>query len=113
MVANGISFTLLNNCQETIWPAVSGNMDSQGERIEDPLPRGLALGPFQSFRTPSLPLPWSGRIWARQHCSSDGTNCVLGDCSRSSCWGVSAKNVTLAEITALANALWYNLSLGE
>lgn len=114
MTQNTVTFTVINNCShQTIWPAVGGNLEVNGQAIRDPLPPGLALEPFQSFATPPFPLPWSGRIWARQHCNSDGTNCRIGDCGTSSCWGKSAKPVTLFEVTAKEGAVWYDISLGK
>ncbi|KAM5527309.1 hypothetical protein FOXYSP1_20181 [Fusarium oxysporum f. sp. phaseoli] len=112
MPVNTITFTLKNQCSsEVIWPAIQGSLEVNGNTINDPIPAGLALNPFKSFTTAPFPVPWSGRIWARQHCKGDGTNCRVGDCGASSCWGKSTKAVTLFEVTAEPEKLWYNLSL--
>ncbi|KAK2036906.1 PR5-like protein [Colletotrichum somersetense] len=77
----------------------------------DPLPDGLALKANSQVQISLNSLPWSGRIWARQYCSPNGTDCVLGDCGHSSCWGRSSSGTTLFEITAQKGKMYYDISL--
>jgi hypothetical protein len=109
-----ISIDLVNHCSsQTIWPAVTGTMIPNGEAIDDPLPPGFALRPLARYTIDAVSLPWTGRIWARQYCSPRGTECKVGDCGSSTCLGRSSSNVTLFEMTALMDVVWYNLSLGR
>ncbi|XP_020233409.1 thaumatin-like protein 1 [Cajanus cajan] len=71
------TFTITNNCAFTIWPAtLTGGGTSQ-------LPStGFELTPKASFNLDVPPL-WSGRFWARTHCSTDSHGrftCATGDC---------------------------------
>lgn len=113
--AETISFRLVNNCSsQRIWPAMQRIVEpnTTANPMLDPLPAGLSLRPGTSVQTKPLPLPWGGRIWARQFCSESGTNCLIGDCSGSSCWLNSGKSSTLFEVHANENDTFYNLSLG-
>ncbi|KAH7132916.1 PR5-like protein [Dactylonectria macrodidyma] len=105
-----ITFTIVNNCSDqSIWPALTGNTSLIGS--PNPLTSSSPLFPKQSIQTFPIPLPWSGRIWARQFCASDGTNCLIGDCSESTCWGYSSQNTSLFEITASDLQVVYDVSL--
>lgn len=106
-----ITFNIVNNCSDqSIWPALTGNTALIGS--PNPLTSSSPLFPKQSIQTFPIPLPWSGRIWARQFCASDGTNCLIGDCSESTCWGHSSQNTSLFEITASDLQVVYDVSLG-
>ncbi|WVZ11958.1 hypothetical protein V8G54_016488 [Vigna mungo] len=74
------TFTIINNCTYTVWPAVlSGARSSRFPTT------GFALLPGDSNTLP-VPPAWSGRLWGRTHCSIDITgkfSCVTGDCGTS------------------------------
>ncbi|KAF8008277.1 hypothetical protein BT93_K2066 [Corymbia citriodora subsp. variegata] len=96
--SNSCTFTVTNNCPQTIWP---GTLAGSGT---PQLPTtGFRLDPGQSIRIPSVP-GWSGRIWARTGCTFDelgaGT-CQTGDCGgRLQCDGSGATPpASLFEIT--------------
>lgn len=114
--ASSITFKLVNNCSRPIWPAIGQNAPSLNPTWLtpdlDPLPPGHRLGPSESFHTKPIPQPWGGRIWGRQNCSLNGTNCLLGDCSASSCWSKSSSRTTLFEVSATGNGVYYDISLG-
>jgi Thaumatin family len=98
-------FTIINDCKETIWPAVT-----PGDQFEG---GGFVLKPGQSVVF-TAPVSWSGRIWGRTGCSFDqGGN---GSCQTASCGSTlkcSASGkppATLAEFT-LASVDYYDVSL--
>lgn len=98
-------FTMVNNCKETIWPAVTPGQSFNGG--------GFTLKPGQSIVF-TAPVAWSGRIWARTGCkfdkSGNGT-CLTGSCGTSlKCGASGATPVTLAEFT-LASPDFYDVSL--
>ncbi|KAJ4772488.1 hypothetical protein LUZ62_017252 [Rhynchospora pubera] len=98
-------FTIINECKQTIWPAVT-----PGEQFEG---GGFALKSGQS-RIFTAPVGWSGRIWGRTGCNFDqdgnGT-CETGSCGSALKCGASGKPpATLAEFT-LASADFYDVSL--
>ncbi|KAF3457147.1 hypothetical protein FNV43_RR01804 [Rhamnella rubrinervis] len=107
------SFKIVNRCRTTIWPGfLSGAQTAQ-------LPStGFALESGKS-RTVTIPKSWSGRIWARTHCSvgSDGKfTCLTADCGsgKVECAGGGAKPpATLAEFTlnGADNLDFYDVSL--
>ncbi|XP_068310405.1 osmotin-like protein [Pyrus communis] len=90
--------TLVNNCPFPIWPAIQPN---SGHPV---LERGgffLNALTHRSFPAPTQ--PWSGRIWARTHCTQNGPHfsCLTGDCGgRLECNGAGgATPSTLAQIS--------------
>ncbi|CAN6688094.1 unnamed protein product [Malus baccata var. baccata] len=96
---NSASFKLLNKCRYQVWPGILSGANSA------PLsPTGFALKPGKS-RTLSVPISWSGRIWARTLCteySPGNFSCVTADCGsgKIECAGGGAKPpATLAEFT--------------
>ncbi|CAI9114598.1 OLC1v1015354C1 [Oldenlandia corymbosa var. corymbosa] len=101
-------FTIINNCKETIWPAVT---PAAADNFNG---GGFALRAGQSVLF-TAPVSWSGRIWARTGCNFDrngnGT-CVTGSCGTSlKCGGASGSTpATLAEIT-IASPDFYDVSL--
>ncbi|KAJ6394797.1 hypothetical protein OIU77_023904 [Salix suchowensis] len=104
---NGKRFTLVNNCEDTIWPAVIPKDDNyHGE--------SFTLKPGQTaFYNASV--GWSGRIWGRTGCNFDkngnGT-CQTGSCGTSlNCTGPSSPPNSIAEFTLGADADFYDLSL--
>ncbi|CAI0439285.1 unnamed protein product [Linum tenue] len=95
------TFTLYNNCNETIWPGIitkADHNDSAGD-----------IGfPLQPGQTASYPAPpgWSGRIWGRTGCTFNATNgtttgsCQTGSCGTSlNCTTPSSPPNTIAEFT--------------
>ncbi|TVU30178.1 hypothetical protein EJB05_21788 [Eragrostis curvula] len=99
---NGVwskSFIINNNCEYTVWPGI---LSGAGSAVLDST--GFELAPGQS-QTLSAPSGWSGRLWGRTLCSTDGTGkftCVTGDCGsgRQDCAGSgAAPPATLAEFT--------------
>ncbi|KAM4069926.1 hypothetical protein ACB094_12G126800 [Castanea mollissima] len=55
-------FTIINDCKETIWPAVTPGENFNGG--------GFTLKPKQSIVF-TAPVSWSGRIWGRTGCNFD------------------------------------------
>ncbi|HTC93911.1 MAG TPA: thaumatin family protein [Terriglobales bacterium] len=109
------TFTVKNNCSETVWAAAAGtpvpvfNGSSSG---------GIELLPGASATT-TVPTPWSaGRIWGRRECTFDSTghgSCATGDCGGLlNCTHAGAGNTTITEWTltgAATGADNYDISL--
>ncbi|KAM0942378.1 putative Thaumatin family [Dioscorea sansibarensis] len=93
------TFTLTNECAQTIWPGILANAGST-----PPASTGFALDPGVS-RSIVTPAPWSGRFWARTLCSTDQSgrfSCASGDCGSGAVecsGGGAAPPTTLAEFT--------------
>ncbi|XP_065869834.1 pathogenesis-related thaumatin-like protein 3.5 [Euphorbia lathyris] len=104
--SSGKTFTLYNNCKDTIWPAIltKGN-DTDGY--------GFPLKPGQSAFY-NATTSWSGRIWARTGCNfnKDGTgSCETGSCGASlNCSEPSSPPNTIAEFT-LGDIDFFDVSL--
>ncbi|ONI34871.1 hypothetical protein PRUPE_1G503200 [Prunus persica] len=99
-------FTIINNCKETVWPAVTPGESFNGG--------GFMLKQGQSVIF-TAPVSWSGRIWGRTGCNFDNkngnTSCQTGDCGGTLKCGASGKTpATLAEFT-LAALDFYDVSL--
>ncbi|XP_038678436.1 thaumatin-like protein 1b isoform X1 [Tripterygium wilfordii] len=93
------TFKIVNKCRNTIWPGLlSGANTAQLSTT------GFALEAGKSKTIP-IPRAWSGRIWARTHCSRDSAGkfvCATADCGSGNlaCGGSGAKPpATLAEFT--------------
>ncbi|KAL4183565.1 hypothetical protein AMTRI_Chr11g155730 [Amborella trichopoda] len=99
------TFTIVNDCKETVWPGIT-----PGEALAG---GGFALKPGQS-RILTAPTGWSGRIWGRTGCSFDDTgngSCQTGGCGSSlKCGGSGNTPATLAEFTLGARD-FYDVSL--
>lgn len=98
-------FTIINNCKETVWPAVFPGENFNGGGFE------LKTGQSMLF---TAPVSWSGRIWGRTGCNFDkngnGT-CQTGACGTSLKCGASGNTpASLAEFT-LAQPDFYDVSL--
>ncbi|GAB4844868.1 hypothetical protein Ancab_038259 [Ancistrocladus abbreviatus] len=98
-------FTIINDCKETIWPAVTPGENFGGGGFA--LKRGQAI-------VYTAPVGWSGRIWARTGCNFDkngnGT-CLTGACGTAlQCKASGTPPATLAEFT-LAERDFYDVSL--
>ncbi|KAJ4839092.1 hypothetical protein Tsubulata_037198 [Turnera subulata] len=100
------TFTLVNHCEETIWPAIiTKGDDNHGD--------GFSLKPDQTALY-NAPSGWSGRIWARTGCNFDknGTGtCQTGSCGTSlNCTAPSSPPNSIAEFT-LGDLDFYDVSL--
>ncbi|CAN6485328.1 unnamed protein product [Victoria cruziana] len=106
------TFTLTNNCPYTIWPGILANAGTA------PLSTtGFELKQGAST-TLTAPSTWSGRFWARTHCTTDSNGkftCATGDCGSGTTecsGGGAAPPATLAEFTLGNGALdFYDVSL--
>ncbi|KAG8378305.1 hypothetical protein BUALT_Bualt08G0123600 [Buddleja alternifolia] len=98
-------FTIINNCKETIWPAITPGENFDGG--------GFALRPGET-RVMTAPVAWSGRIWGRTGCNFDSSgngSCQTGSCGSSLKCSASGKPpASLAEFT-LASPDFYDVSL--
>lgn len=98
-------FTIINDCKETIWPAITPGENFNGG--------GFALKPAQSIVF-TAPVSWSGRIWGRTGCNFDKSGngtCQTGSCGTSLKCAASGKPpASLAEFT-LASPDFYDVSL--
>ncbi|XP_020582517.1 thaumatin-like protein isoform X2 [Phalaenopsis equestris] len=105
------NFTIINNCQRTIWPAILS-----GAGIPLLSTTGFEL-PSGQWRSIEAPLGWSGRLWARTSCVFYDSNtgfCLTGDCGTGEveCNGRgAAPPVTLAEFTLGDEKDFYDVSL--
>ncbi|KAB2030607.1 hypothetical protein ES319_D05G244500v1 [Gossypium barbadense] len=99
------TFTIINNCKDTIWPGIIPGESFNGG--------GLELKSHQSIVF-DAPVGWSGRIWGRTGCKFDDNGngpCQTGDCGQTLKCGVAGKTpVSLAEFT-LATLDFYDVSL--
>ncbi|KAH9710966.1 Pathogenesis-related thaumatin superfamily protein [Citrus sinensis] len=91
------TFTITNECSNTIWPGILS-----GAGTPQLSPTGFSLEAGQSTSI-SVPASWSGRLWARTHCTQDSKfTCLTGDCGSGTleCSGSgAAPPATLAEFT--------------
>ncbi|XP_023550470.1 thaumatin-like protein [Cucurbita pepo subsp. pepo] len=98
-------FTVINNCKETIWPAITPGDGFNGGGFE--LKRGQSI----VFKAP---VGWSGRIWGRTGCNFDRNGngqCQTGACGTSLKCKASGKTpASLAEFTLQAQD-FYDVSL--
>ncbi|GFP93342.1 pathogenesis-related protein 5 [Phtheirospermum japonicum] len=102
------TFTFVNKCSETIWPAILGSpkLESTGFQLPQATSR-----PFQA------PTGWSGRFWGRTGCTFDQSgrgSCTTGDCGSGEmeCNGAGATAATLAEFTLGSGSMdFYDVSL--
>ncbi|XP_038714953.1 pathogenesis-related thaumatin-like protein 3.5 isoform X2 [Tripterygium wilfordii] len=105
MVDSARIFTIINDCKETIWPAITPGENFNGG--------GFPLTSGQSVVF-NAPVGWSGRIWGRTGCNFDKTgkgSCQTGSCGSSiKCTASGSTPVTLAEFT-LATLDFYDVSL--
>ena len=104
------SLELVNQCSQPVWPAMAANAPWQNEISPLTNTSALQLG---DTRRVSLTLPWSGRLWGKQLCAEDGTNCSIGDCSNKPTCHQSSEYATLFEFDASTDAIWYDISLGK
>ncbi|KAL4564575.1 hypothetical protein LXL04_028639 [Taraxacum kok-saghyz] len=98
-------FTITNDCDETIWPAITPGESFGGG--------GYALKAKES-RVHTAPVGWSGRIWGRTKCnfnSNGNGTCLTGRCGSSlQCTASGETPSTLAEFT-LTTLEFYDVSL--
>lgn len=107
------TFVFTNNCRDMIYPGV------QTPDGRQPFPTtGFELHPGAFAVYTGVPADWSGRVWARHHCSTDASgrfSCASGDCGTGQveCNGAGNKPpCTLAEFTLRGNAAtdFYDIS---
>ncbi|KAE9446900.1 hypothetical protein C3L33_21206, partial [Rhododendron williamsianum] len=106
-LSEGTNFTLVNSCNETIWPGIIANYNSTGND-------GFALKPGQSSIF-SAPSGWGGRIWARTGCdfnqNTSTGKCQTGGCDSSlKCSGPGDPPFSIAEFN-LGDIDYYDVSL--
>ncbi|KAL6504555.1 hypothetical protein OROGR_026478 [Orobanche gracilis] len=98
-------FTIVNNCRETIWPAITPGDNFGGG--------GFALKSGQTIIY-TAPVGWSGRIWGRTGCNFDRNgngSCQTGSCGWALKCAASGKPpASLAEFT-LSSLDFYDVSL--
>ncbi|XP_073018619.1 LEAF RUST 10 DISEASE-RESISTANCEUS RECEPTOR-LIKE PROTEIN KINASE-like 2.5 isoform X2 [Primulina eburnea] len=93
VLVNGATFTVVNNCTFTVWPAISGSTSLGSTGFE------LSNGTAQVFQAPK---GWVGRFWGRTGCTFDAAglgSCETGDCGSGQieCNGADSTAITLAE----------------
>ncbi|XP_073016574.1 LOW QUALITY PROTEIN: LEAF RUST 10 DISEASE-RESISTANCEUS RECEPTOR-LIKE PROTEIN KINASE-like 2.4 [Primulina eburnea] len=110
-LVNGATFTVVNNCTQTIWPVISGNPSLNSTGFE--LPKG-------GNRVLQVPNGWVGRLWGRTGCVFDANgkgSCSTGDCGSGQieCNGTNFgdSTATLAELSidSLNSMDFYDISL--
>ncbi|KAL3572574.1 hypothetical protein D5086_026478 [Populus alba] len=98
-------FTIVNYCQETVWPGVTPGDNFNGGGFE------LKSGQSIVF---NAPVGWSGRIWGRTGCKFDKNgsgSCKTGPCGTSlKCKASGETPASLAEFT-LTTLDFYDVSL--
>ncbi|XP_057803889.1 pathogenesis-related thaumatin-like protein 3.5 [Salvia miltiorrhiza] len=102
-VSECTKFTIINNCNETIWPGIHPSNFSTG---------GFGLRPNQSAVF-SPPPAWHGRIWARTACdfTHNGT-CQTGGCGPSlQCTEPGQPPASIAEFALGGDIDYYDVSL--
>ncbi|OIW18083.1 hypothetical protein TanjilG_08553 [Lupinus angustifolius] len=99
------TFTIVNYCQETIWPGITHSENFSGN--------GFTLKPGQSAIY-TAPSGWSGRIWARTGCNFDKNGngkCQTGNCGTNiNCTDPGTPPATIADFT-LGEPDFYDVSL--
>ncbi|QCD98505.1 Thaumatin [Vigna unguiculata] len=113
---DGTQLIVVNNCKESVWPAILGNGGHPS-----PKHGGFYLGSGEEVVV-QVPEGWSGRIWGRQGCFFDQQTgkgcCETGDCGGLlQCNGIGGvPPATLVEMTlgTSKSALhFYDVSLGD
>ncbi|XP_042509086.1 pathogenesis-related thaumatin-like protein 3.5 [Macadamia integrifolia] len=98
-------FTIINYCDETIWPGITPGENFGGGGFELKSGRSIVF---------TAPISWSGRIWGRTGCNFDKTgngSCQTGSCGTTLQCGAAGKTpASLAEFT-LASPDFYDVSL--
>ncbi|KAL1566616.1 Thaumatin-like protein 1 [Salvia divinorum] len=106
--AKGATFTFVNKCSQTIWPAILGSPVLETTGFE------LQKSGSRAFQAPT---GWSGRFWGRTGCTFDESghgSCQTGDCASGQleCNGAGATAATLAEFTLGSGSMdFYDVSL--
>ncbi|KAL4187946.1 hypothetical protein AMTRI_Chr09g41710 [Amborella trichopoda] len=110
--AAGSTFTIINNCDYTVWPGILSNAGSAKLSTTG---FELQKGQFQTLQPPA---GWSGRFWGRTGCTFDSSgrgSCATGDCGSNQieCNGAgAAPPATLAEFTlGVETQDFYDVSL--
>ncbi|KOM53362.1 hypothetical protein LR48_Vigan09g202100 [Vigna angularis] len=73
---NSAKLTLINQCNYTVWPALTGNVSLSTTGFVFPSGENSSV---------NVPVNWLGRIWGRTLCTTDSItgkfSCATGDCS--------------------------------
>ncbi|KAM7510155.1 hypothetical protein LguiB_009030 [Lonicera macranthoides] len=120
-ILSSTTFTLVNNCNYTIWPGTS--FKTGGGR----LPITGQIGGYVLHKNESTtidapessnnvaPWSWAASFWGRTHCTGDSTgnfSCLTGDCgSGIVCTESAVPPVTLAEFNLSIGTDFYDVSL--
>ncbi|CAL8998037.1 unnamed protein product [Prunus brigantina] len=106
LYANAKTFTIVNECKETIWPGITHSENFSGS--------GFTLKQGQST-VYTAPADWNGRIWARTGCSFDKNGngkCQTGSCGTIiNCTGPGSPPASIAEFTLGQEIDYYDVSL--
>ncbi|KAJ6947854.1 hypothetical protein NC651_002269 [Populus alba x Populus x berolinensis] len=111
--AQSVTFDFKNNCPYTVWP---GTLTAAGGPSLSSTGFTLETGASSSL---SVPVNWSGRLWARTQCSTDASGkfvCATADCASGvvECNGAGAiPPASLAEFTLSGDGGkdYYDISL--
>ncbi|GAA0180855.1 transmembrane signal receptor [Lithospermum erythrorhizon] len=106
------NFTVMNNCNYTIWPGIMSNTQVKIATT------GFILQKGES-KLISVPFGWTGRFWGRTNCSENSTSqfsCFTGDCGSGKLECSSRGSIpptTMAEfaINAANNVDYYDVSV--
>ncbi|XP_071931205.1 pathogenesis-related thaumatin-like protein 3.5 isoform X2 [Coffea arabica] len=111
MLAESTNLTIINGCNETIWPGITPNDNSAPDTNISG--GGFQLKPDQSVVF-SAPPGWNGRIWGRTGCDFDkegSGKCETGDCgSTLKCKTPGQPPASIAQF-AFGNLDYYDVSL--
>lgn len=108
-----VVLTVRNNCSNTIWPAT---LTGAGQKQLDDT--GFELHPGSS-KTLNVPSQWSGRVWARTHCTTDASGrfqCETGDCASGNlqcngAGGIPPASLAEMTLTGYQGQDFYDISL--
>ncbi|KAI4323646.1 hypothetical protein L6164_023235 [Bauhinia variegata] len=113
---NSTTFTVVNRCNFTVWPASSSSGAAPALSTT-----GFRLRTDESMAI-NAPTAWSGRFWGRTDCEEDSTgkfSCSTGDCGSGKvyCSGNESRPpTTLIEFSLASNGKsndFYDVNLGD
>jgi len=102
--------TFINQCNYTVWPALSSNGNANLSTT------GFVLRSGENSSV-NVPVQWRGRIWGRTLCTTDSItgnfSCVTGDCNsgKIACNGGSSPPTALVEFSGFDGLDFYDVSL--
>ncbi|KAK7333621.1 hypothetical protein VNO80_30397 [Phaseolus coccineus] len=109
---NSAKMTFINQCNYTVWPALTSNVNLSAT--------GFVL-PSGQTSSVNVPVNWRGQIWGRTLCTTDtitgNFSCVTGDCNsgKIACDNVGSAPNTLVEFALDSNSGLdsYDVSLAD